>query len=134
MSILRFAFQPVLQGRASADIPRADFFGWQRFDRFQFFTKFYFALSLNVISENDLVAQLKGVMPDKTDDLTIQTEFLLDLTQHAALGRFTLFQKACHNAEPLLWPTFVARQDDFALMLNDRRHNRDRAIPVDEIA
>ncbi len=77
---------------------------------------------------------LKGVMPDKADDLTIQAKFFLDFAQNTMFRRFTFFEESRHDAEPFLRPAFVAGQNDFAFVLDDGRHNRDRIIPVNEIA
>ena len=126
--------QPVFQGRTGAHIPGDDFFGEQRFDKFQFIAEFYFALSLDVIGKNNLVTQFESIVPDKTNDLSIQAEFFLNFTKNTVFRRFTFFEKACHDAQPFLRPAFVASQNDFAFVFNNGRHNRDRAIPMNEIA
>jgi len=128
------AGEPIFEGRAGADVPGADFFRRQGLDGFQFVAEHNLALNLDMIGKDDLVAQFKGVMPDKTNDFSIEAKFFSYFAQDAVFGRFAFFEESCYDAEPLLRPAFVARQDDFALVLDDGGDDGDGVIPEDEIA
>ena len=63
-----------------------------------------------------------------------RTEFLLDLTRDACCRVFAAFEEAGDQPESACGPGMVARQDDTALMLDQRRQHWRRVVPVHETA
>jgi len=64
----------------------------------------------------------------------VERELFLHLAHHGRLGCFRLLEETRDEAEHLLRPVAVAREDHAALVLHDRRHHRHRVVPVHEAA
>src|SRR6185312_6347602 len=92
------------------------------------------AARARVVAEHHLVLALEDVVPDEVRFDDLEPQLLAHLAHDAALRVLQRLEIAGHQGEEALRPPGVAREDDLALVLDERSDARDGISPLDEAA